>query len=51
MTKKMTDKEAIIALLRQCVKMSPEMCRNTIRAALEGMDKINAEQSVKEASK
>lgn len=47
----MTDKEAIIAILRQCVEMSPEMCRNIIRAALKEMDKINAERAIKEASK
>ena len=41
----MTDKEAIIALLRACVQMPPEKCRNTLREALAQMDRAAAEQA------
>jgi len=44
-----TDKEAIIALLRAAVELPPEKCRNTIREALRQMDRLAAEQLKKAA--
>lgn len=45
----MTDKEAIIALLRACVQMPPERCQNTLAEALRQMDAAKAKEAIAQA--
>lgn len=46
----MSDTDAIIILLRACVQMTPEKCRNTLREALAQMDKAKASAILSEPS-